>query len=420
MPHIRAFTGYLVAAARAEAVVSPAYDAVSPAMRRKFADAHPGNFLNTMRLREDFPPDAQPSTDELLTRNKAHLEKLLGDGSFEKFDSPCMFIYRLRAGGHTQTGVVCEISVDEYADGRVRKHEDTRSDKEDLLAMYQKVVGVSSSPICLAYPHDRAIEEFLGEKTRTPPQLDFTAEDGVVQQVWRIEDADAQRELRGMFEKVGATYLTDGHHRAASGLRYAKMMREKSPAQHVGAGADDPGAPHNQLLVALFSAEQLVLLPFHRAVRDLNGMREAEFLEKLSRDFEVAPSSAPVAPPGNAPGEFGMLLGGNWRRLRLRENRADLRDPVASLDVVILQERILAPLLGIADMRSDARLDYISGAQGLDGLARHAADGWAVCFACAATSIEQLMRVADAGALMPPKSTYFDPKARSGVFIRRK
>ncbi|MDA7995091.1 MAG: DUF1015 family protein, partial [Gammaproteobacteria bacterium] len=158
----------------------------------------------------------------------------------------------------------------------------------------------------------------------------------------------------------------------------------------------------------------------HRAVRDLNGMREAEFLEKLSRDFEVVPSSAPVAPRGDAPGEFGMLLGGNWRRLRLRENRADLRDPVASLDVVILQERILAPLLGIADMRSDARLDYISGAQGMDGLARHAADGWAVCFACAATSIEQLMRVADAGALMPPKSTYFDPKARSGVFIRRK
>ncbi|MGR3984023.1 MAG: DUF1015 domain-containing protein [Gammaproteobacteria bacterium] len=412
MPHIRAFTGYLVTAARAAAVVSPAYDAVSPAMRRQFAEAHPHNFLNTMRLREDFPADAQPGTDELLARNKAHLDKLLGDGSFEKFDSPCMFLYRLRAGAHTQTGVVCEISVDEYADGRVRKHENTRSDKEDLLAMYQKAVGVSSSPICLAYPHDRGIDRFLAEQTQSPPELDFTAEDGVVQQIWRIDAADAQRALCGMFAQIGVTYLTDGHHRAASGLRYAQMMRAQS-----GNRAE---APHNQLLVALFSTEQLELLPFHRAVRDLNGMSEAQFLEKLARDFQVEPAGAPFAPCGGAPGEFGMLLGGNWRRLRIRENRADLRDPVASLDAAILQDHILAPLLGIADMRIDARLDYISGAQGLDGLAQHAADGWAVCFACAATSIAQLMNVADAGALMPPKSTYFDPKARSGIFIRPK
>ena len=161
MPRIRAFDGYLVDPARAGQVVSPAYDAVSPEKRRQFAEANPQNYLNTMRLREDFPADAQPTVEKLLALNKARLDELLRNGSFNRFAQPCIFIYRLAVGGHTQTGVVCEVSVDEYHHGRLRKHENTRSDKEDLLAMYQQVVGVTSSPICLAYPHDDAIEQFL-------------------------------------------------------------------------------------------------------------------------------------------------------------------------------------------------------------------------------------------------------------------
>ncbi len=416
MPRIRAFDGYLVHPARAAEVVSPAYDAVSPEKRRQFAEANPQNYLNCMRLREDFPADSQPTVERLLAMNKAKLDELLGNGSFNRFTQPCLFIYRLSAGEHTQTGVVCEVSVDEYHEGRLRKHENTRSDKEDLLTRYQEVVGVSSSPICLAHARDADIEQLLAEQTRHPPALDFVAADGVVQQVWCIEDAAVQRRLQALFERIEITYLTDGHHRAASAWRYAQGMRKRETAD---ADAGDENAPYNQLLVALFPADQLVLLPFHRAVRDLNGLSEGELTGALERDFSVQPVSGAAFAPARH-GEFGMLVGGQWYRLRIREGLVDPSDPVRSLDVSILQNHILEPLLGITDIRGDPRLDYVSGVMGSKGLEQKCAEGWAVGFACFATSIAQLMAVADAGALMPPKSTYFDPKARSGIFIRRK
>ncbi len=413
MPRITAFDGYLVDHAHAAQVAAPAYDAASPAERRQFAEANPRNFLNTMRLREDFPPDAQPSTERLLALNKAKLDELLNGGAFNRMAAPCLFIYRLTADNHTQTGVVGEVSVDDYHRGRLRRHENTRSDKEDLLTMYQKVVGVSSSPICLAYPRHDGIERFLAAQTKRPAVLDFTSPDGVAQQVWRIDESVEQQELQAMFATIDTTYLTDGHHRAASGWRYAQMRR----AEH--AGADDASAPYNQLLVALFCAEQLSLLPFHRVVRDTGGMSEEALVAALRQDFSVrAMGDEPCMPAQH--GEFGMLIDRRWYRLRIMRGLVDAADPVNSLDVSILQNHILAPLLGLTDMRNAPRLDYVSGVMGSAGLAQKCAQGWAVGFACHATSIAQLMTVADAGALMPPKSTYFDPKARSGIFIREK
>jgi uncharacterized protein (DUF1015 family) len=318
----------------------------------------------------------------------------------------------LSVDDHTQTGVVCDVPVDEYHQGHLRKHENTRSDKEDLLAMYQKVVGVSSSPICLAYPHDDQIDRLLEIQTQQPPMLDFVSADGVAQQVWCIESTEMQQQLQTLFANIEITYLTDGHHRAASGWRYAQMMRET--------GTNEGDEPYNQLLVALFSDQQLTLLPFHRAVRDLNGLSESELATALEKDFEVEPlsSSTPFEPARH--GEFGMLVNGHWYRLRIRPELVDSADPVNSLDVTILQHHILEPILGISDMRSDSRLEYVSGVKGSVGLQQEHEDGWAVCFACYATTIDQLMMVADAGRLMPPKSTYFDPKARSGIFILRK
>ena len=412
MPRIRAFDGYLVDPARAGQVVSPAYDAVSPEKRRQFAERNPQNYLKTMRLREDFPADAQPTAERLLALNKARLDELLSNGSFNRFDQPCMFIYRLSVDGHTQTGVVCEVSVDEYHRGHLRKHENTRSDKEDLLATYQQVVGVSSSPICLAYPHDAAIAQLLEGAVREPPVLDFVSVDGVSQQVWCIESADRQQQLQALFDRIKITYPTDGHHRAASGWRYAQLRRKN--------GGNRGDEPYNQLLVVLFSAEQLALLPFHRAVKDLNGLTEAALVQGLEKDFSVEAMPEGEAFEPTRHGEFGMLVGDRWYRLRIREKLVDSTDPVNSLDVSILQNHILEPLLGIADTRNDPRLDYVSGVMGGEGLRQKCTEGWAVCFACFATSIAQLMAVADAGALMPPKSTYFNPKANSGVFVRRK
>ena len=416
MPKIKAFDGYLVNAACATQVVSPAYDSVSPEQRRQFAELNPHNFLNTMRLLEDFPADAQPSQAQLLATNKACLDKLLNDGSFEKLSQSCLFVYQLGNDEHVQTGIVCEVGVAEYEKGLIRKHENTRSDKEDLLAHYQKVVGVSSSPICLTYAQNDGIDEYIVQLIEKPADLDFLAEDGVAQRIWCITDAAEQRQLVDLFNAIEVSYLTDGHHRAASARRYAEIMRE----QNSNNGGNDGDEPYNQLLVALFPDNQLNLLPFHRCVKDLNGLSEEQIVTALKDCFIVQKLPGQTAFAASKHGEFGMYIKHNWYQLKVKPECVNQADPVNSLDVTILQNLILDPILGIKDMRGDARLDYIAGISGDQGIKQKYSEGWEIVFACYATSIEQLMNVADADALMPPKSTYFDPKPRSGIFARLK
>ena len=412
MTGIKAFDGYIVDQDHAQAVVSPAYDSVSPEQRRVFAEANPGNFLNTMRLLDDFSEKNRPSPEELLNINRRNLDTLLENGSFNKLPQPCLFIYQLDSGDHVQTGVVCEVAVAEYEDNQIRKHENTRSDKEDLLANYQKVVGAASSPICLAYAQDDDIDAAVTALTARKADLEFVSQDDVIQRVWCVEAEVDQSALAQLFQKVGPTYLTDGHHRAASGRRYAEIMRQEK-----GNSGDEP---YNQLLVALFPDDQLNLLPFHRCVRDLNGKSIEQIVEELSAHFEVEslPDCKGFASAGH--GEFGMLVQGEWFRLQIKPEHIKSDDPVTSLDVSLLQELILDPVFGIADMRSDSRLDYVAGVSGTEGIYQKQSEGWDVVFVCYATSIDQLMDVADAGGLMPPKSTYFDPKPRSGIFVRLK
>ena len=417
MPRIKAFKGYLVNAARAKQVVSPAYDSVSPEQRRQFAESNPQNFLNTMRLLEDFPADARPTQAQLLLSNKANLAKLLDDGSYEKLRQPCLFVYQLGNGRHVQTGVVCEVGIEEYEKGLVRKHENTRSDKEDLLTHYQKVVGVSSSPICLAYSQSDAIDDHVAQLIQKPADLEFISEDAfqqqvVKQKVWCIKDSVEQQKLLDLFSKIEITYLTDGHHRAASGHRYAEIMREQY--------SNNGDEPYNQLLVALFPDNQLNLLPFHRCVKDLNGLNETQIVEALGKCFAVKKLSGQTTFDASKHGEFGMYINNSWYLLNVAPEYIDQTDPVSSLDVTLLQNLILDPIFGIKDMRGDARLDYIAGVSGNEGIKQKCSEGWKVVFACYATSIAQLMDVADADLLMPPKSTYFDPKPRSGIFVRLK
>ena len=325
---------------------------------------------------------------------------------------PCLFIYQLDTGTHVQTGVVCEVAVAEYEQGLLRKHENTRSDKEDLLAQYQKVVGASSSPICLTYSQDQRIDHYIEEIIQNKPDLEFLSEDSVRQKIWRVESPGEQQELTRLFEKINTTYLTDGHHRAASGRRYAEMMRQEQ---------DSSGEePYNQLLVALFPDSQLNLLPFHRCVKDLNGLTEEEIVSALNKCFTVSKLDDQSSFIPSQHGEFGMYVNQSWYQLLVKSECVNSEDPVESLDVSILQNLILDPIFGIKDARSDARLDYIAGVSGDDGIKQKCHEGWEIVFACYATSIDQLMHVADAGALMPPKSTYFDPKPRSGIFVRLK
>ena len=413
MPVIKAFDGYLVNPERAHDVVSPAYDAVSPEQRRLFADAHPDNFINTMRLREDFPADKRPSHEQLLEGNKHRLQQLLSNGSFDTLTESSMFVYRLGTGDHIQTGVVCEVAVEAYEQGLLRKHENTRSSREDRLAQYQEVVGASSSPICLTYTQNDAIDDFVNSVTKGKPALDFQTEDGETQTIWCITEKHLQTQLQFLFEQINETYLTDGHHRAASGRRYAEIMRERNDS-------NTGDEPYNQLLVALFPDNQLNLLPFHRCVKDLSGLPLDQLLQLLEKDFKVVllESKTPFSPTRH--GEFGMYVEDTWYQLNLKQDRVDQSDPIDSLDVSILQNLILDPILGISDARKDPRLGYVAGVGGSAAIEQTYSEGWDVIFTCFATSIKQLMGVADVEQLMPPKSTYFDPKPRSGIFVRLK
>ena len=413
MPAIKAFDAYLVNPKRAHDVVSPAYDSVSPEQRRLFAEAHPDNFINTMRLQEDFPADSQPTHDELLEGNAERLQRLLANGSFDAIAEPSMFVYRLGTGDHIQTGIVCEVAVEDYEQGLLRKHENTNSSKEDLLAEYQEVVGASSSPICLTYTQNDAIDDFIGSVMKTTPVLDFLTDDNEAQTIWRISDKHQLTQLQSLFENVSETYLTDGHHRAASGRRYAEIMREKLDSN----SGDEP---YNQLLVAFFPDNQLNLLPFHRCVKDLNGLTVEELLQALEKDFDIEPADLNSSFASAKHGEFGMGVGNDWYRLNIKASRIDQSHPVELLDGSILQNMILDPILGIHDARDDPKLGYIAGVGGKDSIEQIFKEGWAIVFTCYATSIKQLMGVADANLLMPPKSTYFDPKPRSGIFVRLK
>ncbi len=412
MTTVKPFDGYLVKSRFADQVVSPAYDSVSPVQRRKFAEKNPDNFLNTMRLLEDFSPDHQPTHKELLELNRSNLQRLLDNGFFSYLATPCLFIYQLITGEHVQTGLVCEVGVEEYEQNRLRKHENTRSDKEDLLAEYQKVVGASSSPICLTYEQNNNIDEIMKKYSEHEADLKFVSEDGVKQKIWCVKDPEQQQEFITLFKSVDVTYLTDGHHRAASGRLYAEIMREEK-----GNRGDEP---YNQLLVALFPDSQLNLLPFHRCVKDSNGLSETELVKVLEQDFEVTDLGEIDLFQPDQHGEFGMLISNKWFKLNIKMGREESSNPVNSLDVSILQTSILDPILGIKDIRSDSRLDYIAGVSGVDGIRQKMKEGWEITFTCYATSIEQLMNVADADELMPPKSTYFDPKPRSGIFVRLK
>jgi len=410
MTGIRAFDGHLVSTQRVKQVVSPAYDSLNSLERHEFGLAHPGNYINAMRSCDEYPEGEQPTQEEILRINAAHLRRMLAQGDFNKLEQPSIFVYRLAVDGHQQTALVCEISIDHYDNGDVRRHEHTRSDKEDLLADYLEVVGASSSPVCLAYHEDRKIDELTRSIMASPPLLDFSTHDDVQQTLWQVADPSVIERFAGLFAAITTTYLTDGHHRFAAGSRFAARRRKEQPDY----SGDEK---FNYILVALFPSNQLRILPFNRCVQDLNGKTRDEFLSALSDTFEVRATDASGAEP-KGKHRYGMCLEGEWYALKLK-SAADLdNDPVRALDVNVLQDFILSPLLGILDARSNPRLDYVAGDSGMAGLEQRCEAGWAVAFACYPTSIEELMTVADLGEVMPPKSTYFDPKMRSGIFLR--
>jgi uncharacterized protein (DUF1015 family) len=320
---------------------------------------------------------------------------------------PRFYIYQQKMGDHVQAGIVAAASCQEYADGLIKRHEFTRKDKEDDRTRHTHELNANAGPVFLTYRKRADIDAIVDGVRKGSPVYDFVAPDGIAHTVW-IVPADQTETVRAAFGGVPALYVADGHHRAASAARVGLERKAANPA-HKG------DEPYCYFLVVMFPHDQLRILDYNRVVKDLGGLSEKEFLKKVGEKFTVAPASEPRP---DAPRRFGMFLGGKWYRLEAKPGTFAADDPVRSLDAAILQENVLAPVLGIADVRTDKRIDFVGGIRGLGELEKRVKEGWAVAFALFPVSLDQLMSVADAGLVMPPKSTWFEPKLRSGLLVR--
>jgi uncharacterized protein (DUF1015 family) len=409
---IRPFAGLRPAPAFAAAVAAPPYDVLSEDEARRRAAGRPWSFLHVSRAEIDLPAGTDPHAAEVYAQAARNLRRMLDEGVLVRDARPCYYAYRMVSGGHAQSGLVVSASVQAYDTQRIRRHEHTRPDKEDDRVRQIEALGAQTGPALLAYPSAPAVDALLEEAARGAPDLDVSAEDGVRHALWKIDEAGAIERFTAQFDAMRALYIADGHHRSAAASRVA-ATRRAGPAQAGDAGGRAPPA-HEYFLAVAFAHHRMRILPYHRLVRDLRGMSAQALLAGLGSAFEVERSDAPVQPSQH--GDFGLYLPGQWHRLRIRAALARPHDPVERLDVSLLAAHVLEPLLGIADPRTDRRIDFVGGVRGLAELARRVDSGeMAAAFSLYPTRIEDLMAVADAGRVMPPKSTWFEPKLADGL-----
>jgi len=407
MPLVKAFAGLRPVAARAADVVAPPYDVVSEAEARALAAGRPYSFLHVSRSEIDLPPGTDPYASAVYAKAAENLAAMVDEGVLARDRAPCFYVYRLTMGSHVQTGLVGAASVAAYDEGRIKKHEFTRPVKEDDRVRQIEALNAQTGPVFLAYRSDAAIDGELARIAATAPAVDVTARDGVRHELWTLQDAATVARFTVAFDRLPALYVADGHHRSAAASRVCAARRAANPA-HTGEES------YNHFLAVLFPHDQLQILDYNRLVRDLDGHAPAEFLRALGEVGTVAPAAELVRPA--ASGEFGVYLDGQWYRLTIDPRRVPHDDPVARLDVSLLQDNVLAPLLGIGDPRRDERIDFVGGIRGLGELERRVDSGdWRVAFALYPTTMDMLMAVADAGEVMPPKSTWFEPKLADGL-----
>ncbi len=370
-------------------------------------EGRPWSFLHISRPEVDLPTSVDPFDDAVYAKARENLERMLTEGVLVRDPSPCYYAYRLTMGGHCQTGLVAAASVAAYDAGRIRKHEFTRPVKEDDRVRQIDALDAQTGPVFLVYRANSTIDDVLAATCAQAPQVDITAADGVRHQLWVIADDATGAQLSAAFDALDALYVADGHHRSAAASRIAAQRQASDPA----AG---PDAAHQYFLSVIFPHDQMQILPYNRVLRDLHGLDSEAFLRRVGVAFRVTPSDAPVQPA--APAEFGMYLDGRWYRLSLDPQRIPYDDPVGRLDVSLLQSNLIEPILGIVDPRRDERIDFVGGIRGLDGLTARVDSGdMRIAFSLFATRMDDLMAVADAGEVMPPKSTWFEPKLADGL-----
>lgn len=405
-PLIRPFAGLRPAPGFATDVLAPPYDVLNTEEARARAEGHPWSFLHISRPEIDFPEGVNPYDPAIYAKAAENLERMMDQGVLIRNTCDCYYTYRIIMNDHVQTGLVTAASVDAYNSGRIRKHEFTRPDKEDDRTHQIEALNAQTGPVFLACRASGAVNRLLAQVAEGEPDMDVTANDGIRHMLWVIDDATRIAELDAAFATMDTLYIADGHHRAAAAARVAAARNQHTP----GAGEQ----AWDYFLAAIFPHDQLRILDYNRVITDLNGLSTDAFLSCLAIAFSVVPMKAPVRPTTRT--EFGMFLSGRWFCLRLRPDLVPDDDPVGRLAVSLLADNLIAPILGIDDPRCDARIDFIGGVRGLEALEQRVDSGqMAVAFSLYPTSMEELMAVADCGTVMPPKSTWFEPKLADGV-----
>ena len=405
MAIIRPFRALRPQPDRAQLVASVPYDVVNTDEARALADGNPLSFLHVSRPEIDLPPGTDIHSDSVYRKAVENFETLIATAPLEKENAPSLYLYRLIMGEHEQIGVVAVSSIDEYDNGTIRKHERTRRDKEDDRTRHMLMLKAQTGPVFLTYRARPEIDEQVAAGISGAPLFDLTAADGVRHTIWRLSETES---LVKSFEAVPLLYIADGHHRAASASRARAELKQQSFA-HTG------NEDYNYFLTVIFPDSQVRILAYNRTVQDLNGLSREEFLNAIKEQFTITENASPQPPQR---GHWSMYLNGKWYGLQQSPAATLPTGTVAMLDVSILQDRLLDPILGIKDIRTDKRVDFIGGLRGTKELERLVDEGKAaVAFSLFPTTVAELLMVSDANEIMPPKSTWFEPKLRDGLLI---
>ncbi|HEY1364609.1 MAG TPA: DUF1015 family protein [Xanthobacteraceae bacterium] len=401
MTLIRPFRALRPAAGHAAEILAPPYDVLSSAEARERAKGRPWSFLHISKPEIDLDPAIDPHDPAAYAKAAENFSRTIAAGALIRDASPCYYIYRLAAGTRQQTGLGALASLADYRSNRIRRHEYTTPAKEDDRARQIEAVNAQTGPVMLAYPAAPGIDAMLAKAAQQPPELDVTTDEAVRHQLWVVGNRDSIEALTRAFEALPALYIGDGHHRTAAAARVAQAR---------GAGVDS----HGGFLAVIFPHHEMTILDYNRVLQDLNGRTPDGLLAELGSRFAVLASDQPVSP--GAANEFGMYLAGRWYRLTIPPEPVPGNDPVGRLPITLLTRRIIEPLFGIVDPRTDKRIDFVGGGRGLAELERRVASGeMAVAFSLHPTQMADLMAVADAGGIMPPKSTWFEPKLADGM-----
>lgn len=396
----------------ASRVAALPYDVMNSKEAAEMVKGNPYSFLHVDKAEIDLPEGTDLYSEQVYLKARENLDKLVSDGVCAQDGESRFYIYRQVMNGRAQTGLVGCVSIDDYINNIIKKHELTRADKEADRINHVDYCDANTGPIFLTYRPQEKVAAILGEWTKShAPVYDFVTDDGIGNTVWVIDCPETTAEIASLFEGVDYLYIADGHHRAASAVKVGLRRREQNPDYN---GSEE----FNLFLAVLFDCNELEIMDYNRVMKDLNGNTEEEFIAKISGKFTVEKVGAHAYKPAEAH-TFGMLLGGEWYKVAAKEGTFDSTDPVASLDVSILQNNLISPVLGIDDPRTDKRIDFVGGIRGLAELERRANDDMCLAFSMYPTTLRELMDIADAGKLMPPKSTWFEPKLLSGLFIHK-